>query len=361
MREKIKVLVVDDSAFSRQTIKNMLLKAPMVDVIGIAVNGVDAISKTLRYRPDIITLDLEMPEMDGFSFLRWLMRERPTPVIMVSSHSDGKTVFKALELGAVDFIAKPTRRASFELHGIENDLLAKIRNIDASSLSKLNRNLLFIPAKRAFKKAPAFSNRLPARIVAIGASTGGPQALQLILTGMPANFPAPIVISQHMPGGFTASFAERLNKLSAIRVKEAADNEPLEPGKALICPGGFHLLLKTRNDRIYTRLKNAEDNDRYVPSINLMMKSAAEIFKDMALGVVLTGMGNDGTRGMVEIFRQGGYTITESEETAVVFGMPHEVIKAGAAQRILPLSEVTSELVKIVMNEKHIAPSRRKK
>ncbi|MEC4685355.1 MAG: chemotaxis response regulator protein-glutamate methylesterase [Nitrospirota bacterium] len=352
MPEKIKVLVVDDSAFSRQTIKNMLLKTPMVDVIGVAVNGVDAISKTLRYRPDIITLDLEMPEMDGFSFLRWLMRECPTPVIMVSSHSDSKTVFKALDLGAVDFIAKPTRRASFELQNIENDLLAKVRNIDASSLSKLNRNLRVTSGKRPLKKVPVFSNRVPDRIVAIGASTGGPQALQLILTEMPENFPAPIVISQHMPRGFTGSFSERLNRLSAIRVKEAEDDEPLEPGKALICPGGCHLLLKTGNDRIYTRLKNAEDNDRYVPSINLMMESAAKIFKDMTLGVVLTGMGNDGTRGMVEIFRRGGYTITESEETAVVFGMPNEVIKAGAAQRILPLSEVSSELVRVVMKEK---------
>ncbi|HEC97364.1 MAG TPA: chemotaxis response regulator protein-glutamate methylesterase [Nitrospirae bacterium] len=352
MPEEIKVLVVDDSAFSRQTIKNMLLKAPIIDVIGIAVDGIDAIKKTLRYRPDIITLDLEMPEMDGFSFLRWLMRESPTPVIMVSSHSDTKTVFKALELGAVDFIAKPTRKASLELQNIENDLLAKIRNIDASSLNKLNRNLLSIPAKRPLDKVPTFSCKLPDRIVAIGASTGGPQALQLILTGMPENFPAPIVISQHMPGGFTGSFSERLNRLSAIRVKEAEDDEPLEPGKALICPGGCHLLLKTGSDRIYTRLKNADDNDRYVPSINLMMESVAEIFKDMTLGIVLTGMGNDGTRGMVEIFRRGGYTITESEETAVVFGMPREVINAGVAQRILPLRDVSSELIKVVMKEK---------
>ncbi|VAX33453.1 Chemotaxis response regulator protein-glutamate methylesterase CheB [hydrothermal vent metagenome] len=352
MPKKIKVLVVDDSAFSRQTIKNMLLKAPAVDVVGIAVDGIDAIEKTLRYRPDLITLDLEMPEMDGFSFLRWLMRERPAPVIMVSSYSDSKTVFKALELGAVDFIAKPTRRASFELQNIENDLLKKVRNIDASSLSKLSRNLQSLPAKRPFKKVPAFSGKIPDRIVAIGASTGGPQALQLILTGMPGNFPAPIVISQHMPGGFTASFAERLDRLSAIRVKEAENDEPLEPGKALICPGGYHLMLKAGSERIYTRLKNAEGNDKYVPSINLMMQSVAEIFKDMTLGVVLTGMGNDGTMGMVEIFRRGGYTITESEETAVVFGMPHEVIKAGAAGKVLPLRDVPSELIKIVMKER---------
>jgi len=352
MPKKIKVLVVDDSAFSRQTIKNMLLKAPVVDVIGIAVDGIDAISKTLRYKPDIITLDLEMPEMDGFSFLRWLMRERPTPVIMVSSHSDSKTVFKALELGAVDFIAKPTRRASFELQKIENDLLAKIRNIDASSLSRLNKNLSNTPRERPPEKVSTPSKRLPYRIVAIGASTGGPQALQLILTEMPENFPAPIVISQHMPKGFTGSFSERLDRLSAIRVKEAEDDEPLEPGKALICPGGFHLQLKTRGERVYTRLKNAGKSDRYVPSINLMMVSAAEIFNGRTLGVVLTGMGNDGARGMVEIFRQGGYTITESEETAVVFGMPHEVLKAGAAKKVLPLREVSSELIRVVMKEK---------
>ncbi len=352
MPEKIKVLVVDDSAFSRQTIKGMLLKAPEVEVVGVAVDGVDAIGKTLRYRPDIITLDVEMPEMDGFSFLRWLMRERPTPVIMVSSHSDSKTVFKALELGAVDFIAKPTRKASFELQKIENDLLAKVLYIDASSLKRLSRNLRSVSTRRERKVGPAVPEKYPDRIVAIGASTGGPQALQLILTAIPGDFPAPIVISQHMPRGFTASFSERLNRLSEIRVKEAEDDEPVESGKALICPGGCHLRLIKRGDRVFTRIRSADENDRYVPSINLMMESAAEIFNGMTLGVILTGMGNDGAEGMLEIFKQGGYTITESEETAVVFGMPHEVIKAGAARKVLPLGEVPSELVSMVMRGK---------
>ncbi|NOZ26154.1 MAG: chemotaxis response regulator protein-glutamate methylesterase [Nitrospirae bacterium] len=351
MPERIKVLVVDDSAFSRQTIKNMLLKAPVVDVVGVAVDGIDAIRKTLRYRPDIITLDVEMPKMDGFSFLRWLMRERPTPVIMVSSHSDSKTVFKALELGAVDFIAKPTKRASFELQKIENDLLSKVRNIDASSLHRLSRNLRSVSAMREAERLPAPPGKHPDGIVAIGASTGGPQALQLILTAIPGNFPVPIVISQHMPRGFTASFSERLNRLAEIRVKEAEDDEPIEPGEALICPGGHHLQFRKRGERVFTRIRDADENDRYVPSIDLMMESAAEIFNGMTLGIVLTGMGNDGAKGMLEIFRQGGYTITESEETAVVFGMPHEVIKAGAARKVLPLKAVPSELIHVVMRE----------
>ena len=347
MPEKIKVLIVDDSAYSRQTIKKMLLNDPMVDVIGVAVDGIDAMGKTVRYRPDIITLDLEMPEMDGFTFLRWLMKELPTPVIMVSSYSDTKTVFKALELGAVDFIAKPSRKASIELQNIGDDLLSKIRSINASSVKKLNRNLRFLSGEAPIE-VPIPSKKRHIDIVAIGASTGGPQALQLILTMMPKNFPAPIVISQHMPRGFTGPLSERLNRLSAIRIKEAEDDEPLDPGKALICPGGHHLLLRTRENGVYTRLKKARESDRYAPSVDLMMESVAEIFKKRGLGVVLTGMGNDGKRGMLEIFRQGGYTIAESEETAVVFGMPQEVIKAGAAKKILPLNEVPSELVRIV-------------
>jgi len=211
MGEKmIKVLVVDDSAFSRQTIKKMLESEPDIQVVGIAVDGIDAMAKTLRLKPDLITLDFEMPEMDGFSFLRWLMVQRPTPVIMVSSHSDTRTVFKALELGAVDFIAKPTKRASEELKNIEKDLIAKVRGIKNLNMDVLSRNLNLLRSEET-AQSDIHVEKSKIDIVAIGASTGGPPALQIILTKLPHDFPAGIIISQHMPRGFTAPLAERLD------------------------------------------------------------------------------------------------------------------------------------------------------
>ncbi|TAL21978.1 MAG: chemotaxis response regulator protein-glutamate methylesterase [Nitrospirae bacterium] len=344
---KIKVLVVDDSAFSRQTIKKMLETDRNIEVIGIASDGIDAMAKTLRLRPDLITLDFEMPEMDGFSFLRWLMKEKPTPVIMVSSYSDTKTVFRALELGAVDFIAKPTQRASAELRGIEKDLLSKVRGIKTLSMDKLSKNLQLLNAD-AGSAASVEISRGDIDVVAIGSSTGGPAALQIILTRLPYDFSAAILISQHMPKGFTAPLAERLDKLSEITIKEAENGDVMEPGKVFICPGGSHMTLRKKGHKCYVLLREATYEDKYVPSVDIMMESAAEHYGSKTMGVVLTGMGNDGKKGIVEIKSRGGYTIAESEETAVVFGMPAEVINTGAVDRVLPLPEVSSELIKIV-------------
>jgi len=376
MSEKIRVLIVDDSAYSRQTIKGMLETDSDVEVIGIASNGIEAMAKTIRLKPDIITLDFEMPEMDGFSFLRWLMKERPTPVIMVSSHSDSGTVFRALEFGAVDFIAKPTRRASVELYGIKNDLLEKVKGVRELRMDRLDISRCLITGPSAMEdhaaEAKEGDNGAPQKVfdflgtpaevaagqqtsdievVAIGASTGGPAALQVILTRLPSNFPAAVLISQHMPKGFTDSFAERLNRLSRIRVKEAADGDRVERGKALICPGGHHMALKRKGDGIRIALRNPTDRDRYTPSADLMMASTAEHFGPMSIGVVLTGMGNDGRDGIVEIKKKGGYTIAESDSTAVVFGMPKEAIKTGAIDKVLPLDEIPGEITRAVMKK----------
>ncbi|MGE5894495.1 MAG: protein-glutamate methylesterase/protein-glutamine glutaminase [bacterium] len=343
---RISVLIVDDSAFSRQTIRKMLETGSAIEVVAVATDGIDAMAKSLRYKPDIITLDFEMPEMDGFSFLRWVMKERPTPVIMVSSYGDSSTVFKALELGAVDFIAKPTKRASLELKNIEHDLLAKVNNIEKHSLRKLQDNLeLLAEAKTISSDIPA--QHVAADIIAIGSSTGGPAALQIILTRLPAQFPS-ILISQHMPSGFTKPLAERLNRLTSIAVKEAEDNERIVPSTAYICPGGVHLEVKKKNGAYYTNLRVPSQSDRYVPSVDIMMRSVSDCFGSKSIGVLLTGMGDDGKKGMLEIKSRGGYTIAESEETAVVFGMPKEAIKAGAASSIKPLSDIPNELVKIL-------------
>ncbi len=346
-RSRIRVLVVDDSAYSRQAIKKMLETDIDIEVVGIASDGIDAMAKTLRLKPDLITLDFEMPEMDGFSFLRWLMKEKPTPVIMVSSYSDTKTVFKALELGAVDFIAKPTKRASAELHRIETDLLSKVKGIKSLRMDKLSKNLQLL-SEDSEVEDEAITAIEDIEVVAIGASTGGPAALQIILTRLPQDFSAAVLISQHMPKGFTGPLAERLDKLSEIKIKEAENGDIVEPAKVFICPGGYHMFLRKRGQKCNVFLKEASDEDKYVPSVDMMMTSAAEHYGNKAMGVVLTGMGNDGKKGMLEIKSRGGYTIAESEETAVVFGMPAEVISTGAVDKVLPLSDVPAELIKIV-------------
>ncbi len=347
---KTKVLIVDDSAYTRQTLKKIIEHDQGLEVIGIASDGIDAMTKTLRLKPDIITLDFEMPEMDGFSFLRWLMHERPTPVIMVSSHGDSKTVFKALELGAVDFIAKPTRRASVELESIEKDLLRKLKGIKAIRLDILSKNLELLDDRDIVAPKDRLRTGSQVDVVAIGSSTGGPAALQIILTKIPADFRAAVVVSQHMPRGFTGPLAERLDRMAQLRIKEAEEGDAIEPRVVYICPGGFHMGLKKRGGKVIVSLREGRMSDRYTPSADHMMSSVADVYGSRSLGVILTGMGNDGKNGMLEIKKQGGYTIAESESTAVVFGMPAEAIKAGAVEKVLGVSEIPAEIVKIVNN-----------
>ncbi len=357
MPDKIRVLVVDDSPYSRQTIKDMLETDNGIEVAGVATNGVEAMAKTIKLKPDAITLDFEMPEMDGFSFLRWIMKERPMPVVMVTSYSDSTTVFKALELGAVDFVAKPSRRASMDLHSIRDDLIKKIRGIRNLKIDKLSisRDLISRTPKDVEKGAVSFAAKATSGepgVVAIGASTGGPTALQVVLTRLPAQFPAAILISQHMPRGFTKPFTERLAKLTRIKIREAADGDVLEAGKALLCPGGFHITLKRKNGAVRIALKESTPRDRYVPSVDIMMSHAAEQFGPSTMGVILTGMGNDGKIGIVDIKNQGGYTIAEAESTAVIFGMPNEAIKTGAIDRVLPLHEIAGEITAALMGKR---------
>lgn len=357
MLKSIKVLIVDDSAYSRQTIKGMLETDRDIEVAGVASNGVEAMAKTIKLKPDIITLDFEMPEMDGFSFLRWVMKERPTPVVMITSFSDSTTVFKALELGAVDFIAKPSRRASMDLHTIQDDLLRKIKGIRELRMEKLSvsRNLINKAPEDAGRSADVQIEEASSQdisVVTIGASTGGPTALQVILTWLPSHLPAGILISQHMPRGFTKPFAERLGRLARIKVREASDGEIVEAGKALICPGGRHMRLKRKNRALCVALEEVTGRDKYIPSVDVMMASAAEHFGALTMGVILTGMGDDGKRGVVEIKEKGGYTIAEAESSAVVFGMPNEAIKTGAIDKVVPLYEIPGEITMTVTGKR---------
>ncbi len=345
MKNKTKILVVDDSAFSRQTLRKMLDERKDVEVVAVAFDGLDAIVKTLKYQPDIITLDLIMPNMDGFSFLRWLSSHKPIPVIVVSALGDDKTVFNALELGAMDFIVKPTRRASEKLEKIKEDLYKKIDSIDTASTTKLQKNIKHLkvirPVREVRKKTRKFD------VLAIGSSTGGPQALQYILKSLPADLNIPVLITQHMPPGFTRAFAERLNNLVALTVKEAEDGEPLLPSHVYISPGGKHLTIKSTEGKIIIKLLSSSNNDKYTPSVDRLFKSVAEIYKNRAIGVILTGMGNDGLQGAKRLSDTGGYIIAESEESAVVYGMPREVINAGVAKEVVKLKDIPSRIINL--------------
>ncbi len=343
--KRVKVLIIDDSAFSRQTIKGIIGKVPNIEIVGVAVDGHDGMSKILKFKPDVITLDLEMPGMDGFTLLRWIMEERPLPVIIVSSYGDNSTVFKALELGAVDFVVKPTKKASNELKEIERDLLRKFTDITLLRIDKLKKTISLLGRDESVSSFHTFEKD-GAEIVAVGASTGGPAAIQVILTRLPGDFPCAMVISQHMPRGFTKQFASRINKISKLEVKEAEHGEPIERGKVLVCPGGYHITMEKSGGKILASLKNSSTSDRYIPSIDIMMKSVAEIYGSKTMGIVLTGMGSDGKTGMLEIKKRGGFTIAESEESSVVFGMPQEVIMSGGANMIIPLEEIPVEILK---------------
>lgn len=343
------VLVVDDSAFYRQSLSLMLNEIPGMEVIGTAADGLEAIQAITKCQPSVITLDLEMPRMDGFGFLRWLMRTMPTPVLVVSAASDAANVFRALELGAADFLAKPTHRASWEILQVRRELEAKLQAILAASPAKLRERAaksaalpVSAPVVRKVER-PAVER---IKMIAVGASTGGPSAIQTLVATLPYDSACAVSVAQHMPPGFTASFAERLNRLSEWRVVEAESGQWCRAGEVLICPGGRHLSFERQGDRVRTVIEDARSTDRYTPSVDRLMSSAAEVYGCDLIGIILTGMGHDGRQGMALIKKRGGFTIAESEETAVVFGMPHEAIQEGAVDVVAPLHGIVDQVVR---------------
>jgi two-component system, chemotaxis family, protein-glutamate methylesterase/glutaminase len=339
-RDRIRVLVIDDSAFSRQTIIRMLETSALVEVVGYARDGEEALRKALGTHVDLITLDLEMPRMDGFTFLRLLMAKKPTPVIVISGRSGDQDVFKALELGAVDFVAKPTPRAAPELATIEQELIRKVHAIRELRMDKVRKRLSGTPALT--RGVPA-RHRLP-RVVAIGSSTGGPAALMQLFSAFSEPPPLAFVVAQHMPAGFTRGFAERLDRLTTLRAREAEAGAAILPGTILIAPGGSHLEFESRDREVLTRLVPRSPEDKYAPSVDRLFVSAAKHFGADLLAVVLTGMGDDGRRGVRSVKEAGGNVIVESEETAVVYGMPQQAIRAGAVDAVLTLPGIAAAI-----------------
>ncbi|MBI4509107.1 MAG: chemotaxis response regulator protein-glutamate methylesterase [Deltaproteobacteria bacterium] len=342
----VKVLVIDDSAFNRQTITSILESIPGIRVVARAGDGDEGLKQVFALAPDVITLDLEMPKMDGFTFLRILMNRRPTPVIVISSYSRKENVFKALELGALDFIAKPTQKISTELREIERELVERVK-----LLAKLRPVTLGEPMRQAvvspdpLEPAPVLTPAV--RLIAIGASTGGPPALQQIFTSLDARLPVAIVVAQHMPAKFTGAFAERLDRASAFEVREAKHGDVLRNGLALIAPGsGIMTLVRAEGGTIRVKIDQPTSEDRFVPSIDKLFESAADMAGADLLGVVLTGMGGDGARGVRAIKAAGGTSIAEAADTAVIFGMPEEAIKTGAVSEILPLGQIPQAIMR---------------
>jgi two-component system, chemotaxis family, protein-glutamate methylesterase/glutaminase len=349
-----KVLVIDDSAFSRRTISKMLDETDGVEVVGYAVDGEDGIQKIISLKPDLVTIDLEMPKMDGFTLLRIIKKRFSIPVIVISALSAADKVFKALELGAFDFVAKPKSTASPELLQIRDDLQNKVRQVvklksDTNSEdtvvnynSTLKKNMGVNPVTVGIiKKADHGFD-----VVAIGSSTGGPQALQSLFTTFDKQYPFSIVVSQHMPVGFTRAFADRLNRLSKFSVKEAEDGDPVLPGHILIAPGGNNLVFENCDGKVVARVVKPCTTDRFVPSVDVMLESCSKVFQNRVLAVILTGMGNDGARGVRCIKENGGYVISESEETSVVYGMPREAVATGVVDQVLPLHQVVEEILR---------------
>ncbi len=344
----LRVLVVDDSVFNRRSIGEILAQSPEIEVVGKAADGEEALRLVANLKPDCITLDLEMPRMDGFTFLRILMTKMPTPVVVVSSYSQKENVFKALELGALDFVAKPERFSDPDLGGIRDQLVSKVLLARSVRLGVPPQRRAVDPAPSLVESRPQKQLVPPKNVIAVASSTGGPSALMDIFTRFPANYRNAIVIAQHMPDKFTRTFADRLSRRGALRVSEAQDQDVVSEGVGFVCPGRHCMELEV-SSRGTMKLKVTQpgERDRYVPSADRLLTSVAVGVGRRAVGVILTGMGDDGVEGAKRIIEAGGMVIAESEESAVVYGMPGAAVRAGAASQSLPLSEIGELLAKL--------------
>jgi len=350
MNPKIKVLIVDDSAVVRKIFTQQLEKARGIEVVGTAPDPYIAREKIVRLKPDVITLDIEMPRMDGITFLKHLMKAHPMPVIIVSSltQKSSKLALEALSLGALEVLSKPS--VAYSVGDMGDQLIEKIKAVAVVDVkSRLQKKQPPPEAPRALY-APRALAETTNKLIAIGASTGGTEALKQVLTKIPRNSPG-ILVVQHMPPNFTAAFAERLNNLCEITVSEAKNGETITNGKALIAPGNFHMLLRRSGSTYYVQIKSGPRVHHQRPAVDVLFKTVAMHAGANALGIILTGMGADGAQGLLTMKQAGAYTIAQDEESCVVFGMPKEAIRLQAVDNILPLDKIAqAALSRIVKN-----------
>lgn len=342
----IKVLIVDDSAVVRKILTEELSRYKDIEIIGTAVDPYVARDKIVKLQPDVVTLDLEMPRMDGLSFLTKLMKHYPLPVVVLSSLTprNSEMALKALELGAVEVLGKPG--TAYSTQNISQPLVRAIR---AAAGARIQR----IPEKTEASIPPTSGVLLThttQKVIAIGASTGGTKAIEVVLSGMPVSSPGTVIV-QHMPENFTSSFAKRLNDLCQLEVREARDNDPVVPGVALIAPGNHHMLLYRSGGSYLVKIKDGPMVHYQRPSVDVLFQSVAASAGKNAVGVILTGMGADGAKGLLAMKQSGAYTIAQNEESCVVFGMPKEAIKMGAADKIVGLAEVSRSIILALQKE----------
>ena len=339
--ERIRVLVVDDSAFVRKAVERMLGTADDIVVVGFAADGEEGLAKARELRPDVVTLDVKMPRLGGLETLERLMAEQPVPVLLMSTltQEGAEVTLRGLELGAMDFVDKSSVQPMSML-SLAEELIAKVRALGGARVRAR--------PKAARARAEGVSEAPAAECVVIAASTGGPTALQAVVSGLPAGFPAAVLVVQHIPRGFTRSLAERLDARSAIPVREAHDGEQVVPGTVLIAPAGIHTKLARRRGAIEIALDEEPRDALHRPSADVLMVSAAEAFGPRVVGIVLTGMGSDGAEGLRAIREKGGLTQAESEETCVIYGMPKAAIEAGVVHRVVPIERVAGEILAAV-------------
>ncbi|MBU0966596.1 MAG: chemotaxis response regulator protein-glutamate methylesterase [Proteobacteria bacterium] len=351
-KKKIRVLIVDDSAVVRQTMSEILASDPAIEVMATAGDPYIAADRMREEIPDVITLDVEMPRMDGISFLQKIMRQHPIPVVMCSSLTEkgSETAMKALEYGAVEIIQKPRIGTKVFLEESRVNICDAVKAASQAKLGRVSlRSDLVAPKLTAdvMIEKPASSAMIQTteKVIVVGASTGGTEALRIFLESLPADCPG-IVIVQHMPEGFTRAFSRRLDGLCRITVKEAADNDTVVRGRALIAPGNQHTLLKRSGARYFLEVKDGPLVCRHRPSVDVLFRSAARYGGKNVVGVIMTGMGDDGAQGMLEMRQAGAYTIAQDEASCVVFGMPNEAIKRGGVNLVLPLASIASEVLR---------------
>ncbi len=360
---KIKVMIVDDSALVRQVISQALAKEPGIEVIATASDPLFAIDKMKSLWPDVLIVDIEMPRMDGISFLKKIMAEHPTPPCSCSSLAEkgASATFDALAAGAVTIITKPKAGLKAFLEDSSNDIVAAVRTAARANLRALSRSPASPPGAETFRpklvadvilppgNAPAAMANTTDKVIAIGTSTGGTQALEAVLTQLPATCLG-IVIVQHMPEKFTAMFAERLNSLCAIEVREAQNGDRVIPGRALIAPGGRHMMLKRNGAQYVVEVVDGPLVNRHKPSVDVLFRSVAKFAGANALGIIMTGMGDDGARGMKEMHDAGARTIAQDEASCVVFGMPKEAIKMGGTDQVISLNQIPNAMISYTRN-----------
>ncbi|MGG3999130.1 protein-glutamate methylesterase/protein-glutamine glutaminase [Anoxybacillus kestanbolensis] len=352
---KVKVLVVDDSAFMRKLISDFLSEHPRLHVVGTARDGQEALQKIEQLNPDVVTLDVEMPVMNGLETLKHIMQKKPLPVVMISSTTTegAENTILALQYGAVDFIAKPSGAISLDLYKIKDKMIEKVFLASEANLRtvKIKQKMSMLPQKQYSKIVVSERNNAigKKKIIAIGTSTGGPRALQHVLTKFPATIDAPILIVQHMPKGFTKSLATRLDSLCNIRVKEAEDGEVIQKGTAYIAPGGNHLYVKRVGTSLAIHLDEAAPRNGHRPSVDVMFESLSALIDYEKVAVIMTGMGSDGTAGLKQLKASGNtFVVAESAESSVVFGMPKSAIAANVVDEIVHVDDIAEAVMRHV-------------